>query len=87
MITVTARQARDTLANCLRSAAEDFEPVVIRRRNAPDAILVNYDEYRSMAETLHVLGGPKNAARIRESLEAIRQHKQLIAKTIKDLDQ
>lgn len=85
MTTLTYTQARDNFADCLRSATEDFEPVIIHRRNAPDAILVNYDEYRSMAETLHVLGGPKNAARIRESLDAIRQHKQLISKAPEEL--
>lgn len=81
MPTLTYTQARETLADCLRQAADDFEPVVIKRRNAPAAILVNYDEYRAMAETLHVLGGPKNAERIRASLKDIERHRNLVVKT------
>mgnify|MGYP001777807587 CR=1 FL=1 len=85
MPTLTYTQARDNLADCLRTAVDDFDPVVIRRRNAPAAVLVNYDEYRAMAETLHVLGGPKNAQRLRESLAAVERHQGLIAKTAQEL--
>ena len=80
MLTLTAKQAKETFADCLRQAADDFEPVVIQRENAPAAILVNYDEYRAMAETLHVLGGPKNAERIRASLKDIERHRGRIVK-------
>lgn len=85
MQTFSYSKAREALADCLRSAADDFEPVIIRRRNRPDAILVNYDEWRAMAETLHVLGSPRNARRIRESLSALEQNKGLITKTPEEL--
>ncbi len=85
MPTLSYTQARDTFADCLRTAVDDFEPVIIRRRNAPAAILVNYDEYRAMAETLHVLGGPKNATRIRESLAALERGEGLVRKTAEEL--
>lgn len=85
MPTLSYTQARDTFADCLRTTVDDFGPVIFRRRNAPAAILVNYDEYRAMAETLHVLGVPKNAQRLRESLAAIDGHQSLITKTAQEL--
>ena len=44
-------------------------PVVILRPDAPAAVLVNYDEFRSMAETLHVLGSRENALRLLEAMK------------------
>ena len=49
---------------CLR-----LRPVVILRPDAPAAVLVNYDEFRSMAETLHVLGSRENALRLLEAMK------------------
>ncbi len=85
MAVLTYSQARATLADCLRSAIDDFEPIIIRRQNNTSAILVNYDEYRAMAETLHVLGAPKNAQRIRDSIKAVEHHKGLIHQTPEEL--
>lgn len=69
MSTFTMSQAQERLQECVRAAADDFEPVVILRPDAPAAVLVNYDEFRSMAETLHVLGSRENALRLLEAMK------------------
>ncbi len=85
MPVLTYTQARASLADCLKSAIDDYDPIIIRRQNNTAAILVNYDEYRAMAETLHVLGTPKNAQRIRDSIKAVEHHQSLVHKTPEEL--
>lgn len=72
-IQTTYTAARARLAELLDRATEDRETIVITRHGSPDAVLMAADEYRSLAETAHLLRSPKNAERllgaIRDSVE------------------
>ncbi|MFP4308090.1 MAG: type II toxin-antitoxin system Phd/YefM family antitoxin [Desulfococcaceae bacterium] len=62
MPTVTTyTNARATLAALCEEVASTREPVIIKRRNAPDVALVSADELESLIETAHLMRSPKNA--------------------------
>ncbi|MFP4584438.1 MAG: type II toxin-antitoxin system Phd/YefM family antitoxin [Desulfococcaceae bacterium] len=62
MPTVTTyTNARATLAALCEEVASTREPVIIKRRNAPDVALVSADELESLLETAHLMRSPKNA--------------------------
>ena len=64
-MTVTSyTDARATLAALCDEVASTREPVIIRRRNAPDVALISADELESLLETAHLLRSPKNAERL-----------------------
>lgn len=69
MPTVTTyTNARATLAALCEEVASTREPVIIRRRNAPDVALVSADELESLVETAHLMRSPKNAKRLLTAL-------------------
>ena len=61
-------EARANLASLLDRVTEDREPVTITRRGRPDVVLIAADELAALAETVHLLRSPRNAARLLESL-------------------
>jgi antitoxin YefM len=69
MPTVTTyTNARATLAALCEEVASTREPVIIKRRNAPDVALVSADELESLIETAHLMRSPKNAKRLLTAL-------------------
>jgi antitoxin YefM len=68
MKTVSYTDARNQLASLIEAANEDREPVTITRNGAAAVVLVDAGEYAAMAETIHLLASPKNAARLHKGL-------------------
>ena len=60
----TYTRARATLAALCDQVASTREPVVIRRRGAPDVALISAEELASLMETAHLLRSPKNTRRL-----------------------
>ena len=69
MIEVSYSEARARLAELLQRVSEDREVVRIRRQGArPSAVLMDADEYASLAETAHLLSSPANVSHLMQSL-------------------
>lgn len=51
---------------------DDADVTVISRRDAPDAVIMSFDHYSSLMETVHLLSSPANAAHLARSLEQAR---------------
>ena len=73
--------ARGSLRSVIDQVVEDADVTVISRRDAPDAVIMSFDHYSSLMETVHLLGSPANAAHLGRSLEQLRtgqaQHRDL----------
>jgi antitoxin YefM len=59
---------------CDRSVA-NREAIRIRRRTGEDLVLLPAEEYDSLAETVHLLASPRNAARLLAALGRARKDK------------
>ena len=44
-------------------------PLFVTRSNGEDIVVLSKEDYDGMQETLHLLSSPKNAQRLKESLE------------------
>lgn len=77
--------ARGSLRSVIDQVVEDADVTIISRRDAPDAVIMSFDHYSSLMETVHLLGSPANAAHLGRSLEQARtgqaQHRNLIEPT------
>ncbi|MDB5933085.1 MAG: type toxin-antitoxin system prevent-host-death family antitoxin [Massilia sp.] len=71
IITFTA--ARNKLGAVIDQVVEDADVTVIARRDAPDAVVMSFDHYNSLMETIHLLSTPANAAHLEKSLEQARK--------------
>jgi antitoxin YefM len=64
--------ARNSLRTVIDQVVEDADVTVISRRDAPDAVVMSFDYYSSLMETVHLLSSPANAAHLAKSLAQAR---------------
>lgn len=69
---VSYTEARNGLKTVLDGVIDDADYTIITRRDADDAVVMSLAYFQSMAETLHLLSSPANAAHLAKS---IAQHK------------
>ncbi len=68
METTSYSNLRQNLAKLLDSVTEDHTPILITRdRGKPAAVLMSLEDFSSYEETRHLLGNPRNAARLVEA--------------------
>jgi antitoxin YefM len=60
---------RQNLKAFLDKVSDSKSPVFVTRSNGEDVVVISKDEYEGMQETLHLLSSPKNALRLKESIE------------------
>ena len=73
MKVVNFSEARSGLEGVIDRVIADVDYTVITRRDAPDAVLMSLDTFKSSLETVHLLKSPANAARLARSLEQYRE--------------
>lgn len=75
-------EVRNNLKTVIERAMEDIDVTVISRRETPVAVLMSFDHYNSLMETLHLLSSPSNVAHLARSIEQARagqaKHRDLI---------
>ena len=64
--------ARGSLRSVIDQVVDDADVTVIARRDAPDAVIMSYDHYTSLMETVHLLSSPANAAHLARSIAQAR---------------
>jgi antitoxin YefM len=64
--------ARSSLRAVIDQVVEDADVTVISRRDAPDAVVMSFDHYSSLMETVHLLSSPANAAHLAKSIAQAR---------------
>lgn len=69
---ITYSEARSSLKSVLDTVHDDADVTVISRRDGADAVVMSFDYYQSIMETMHLLASPANAAHLAKS---IAQHK------------
>ncbi|MFC7408559.1 type II toxin-antitoxin system Phd/YefM family antitoxin [Hydrogenophaga atypica] len=65
---VSYTDARNSLKSVLDTVESDADITIITRRDGGDAVVMSLAHYQSMAETLHLLSSPTNAAHLAESI-------------------
>ena len=70
---VNYSDARNSFKAVLDAVQDDADVTVISRRDGADAVVMSFDLYQSMMETMYLLSSPANAAHLAQS---IAQHKE-----------
>lgn len=74
MKVVNYTELRLNLKRWLDLVVDDFEELIIKRKNNKDLVLISLEEYRSLKETQYLLSG-KNRDHLLESLEQAKKGK------------
>lgn len=69
---ISFSDARNNLRAVINGVVDDADVAVIACRDAPDAVIMSFDYYSSLMETVHLLGSPENAAHLARSLAQAR---------------
>jgi antitoxin YefM len=72
MRVVSYSEARNSLKSVLDTVTADHDITIINRRDGADAVVMSFDHYQSVMETLHLVSSSANAAKL---VKAIAQDK------------
>ena len=72
MDTITYSDLRSNLKAYMDKVYNDYEPLIISRKNSENVVLLSVREYNSLIETDYLLKNESNAAHLIKSIE---QHK------------
>lgn len=64
-------KARNNLRQIINKVCDDIDEFLITTKDDKTAVIISYDEYRSMKETLYLLSSKKNRNRLLDSVEEI----------------
>ena len=72
MDTITYSDLRSNLKAYMDKVYNDYEPLIISRKNSENVVLLSIHEYNSLIETDYLLRDEANAKHLKKSVE---QHK------------
>ena len=64
-------EARNHLRSLIDKTCNDFEEFIITTKDKKQAVLISYDEYSAMKETLYLLSSKNNRDRLLEAVDQI----------------
>lgn len=68
MRVVSYSEARSSLKAVLDTVTDDHDITVINRRDGADAVVMSFEHYQSVMETLHLVSSPANAAKLAKAI-------------------
>ena len=80
---VKVSQLRENLKSYMEKVESDHEPIFL---DGYKTVILSVEDYESLQETGYLLASPKNAKRLKQSLNQIKEGKVVTIKNINDLD-
>ena len=68
-------QARNNLREIINKVCDDFDEYIITTRDEKSVVLISYEEYSSMKETIYLLSSKNNRDRLNNAVEQIENSK------------
>lgn len=75
MQTILYSNARNNLRSLINKVCDDFDAYLISTKDNKTAVLLSYDEYTAMKETLYLISSTKNKNRLDDAVEQIEKAK------------
>jgi len=64
-------QARNNLRSLIDKVCDDFDEYIITTKDNKSAVLISYEEYSAMKETMYLLSSKNNRDRLLEAVDQI----------------
>lgn len=62
---------KNNLADVLDKVNDDHMPVIIKRQNGKEAVIISLEDFKSYEETFYLMASPKNAQRLHEAIAEV----------------
>ncbi len=82
MEAVLYSHARNNLREIINKVCDDFDEYIVTTKDNKSAVILSYEEYSAMKETMYLLSSKKNRDRLNEAVEQIEN----LQFTKKDID-
>jgi antitoxin YefM len=69
MEAISYSNARKELVKMMEKVCDEHEPIIITRKNSRSVVVISLEDYNAIQETAYLLKSPKNAARLRKSIQ------------------
>ena len=66
-----------SLKSTLNKVCSDHVPLLVKRSNGEDVVIVSREDYASLEETAYLLSSPKNASRLMKAVDDVKEGKNL----------
>ena len=84
MIAVNYSNARDNFKKYCDAAAQDFETIIVTRKQDKNVVIMSEAEYNNLMENLYVRGDREDYRRLLESIDQLKRGKGRIRTLIED---
>ena len=64
-------QARNNLRDIINKVCDDFDEYIITTKDEKSAVLISYEEYSAMKETMYLLSSKTNRDRLNDAVDQI----------------
>ena len=64
-------QARNNLRDIINKVCDDFDEYIITTKDEKSVVVISYDEYSAMKETMYLLSSKNNRDRLNEAVDQI----------------
>jgi len=64
-------QARNNLRDIINKVCDDFDEYIITTKDEKSVVLISYDEYSAMKETMYLLSSKTNRDRLNDAVDQI----------------
>lgn len=64
-------KARNNLRDLINKVCDDYDEYIITTKDEKTAVLISYDEYSALKETMYLLSSKNNRDRLNEAVEQI----------------
>lgn len=75
MQAIVYSNARNNLRGLINKVCDDFDEYMISTKDNKTAVLISYDEYASMKETLYLMSSKTNRERLEDAVDQIENAK------------
>jgi antitoxin YefM len=75
MQTIQYSKARNNLRELINNVCNNYDEIIINTKDNKSAVLISFEEYQAMKETLYLMASKENKKRLDKSIEEIENAK------------
>ena len=87
MLAVNYSNMRDNFKDYCDKVTDDYETVIVTRKNDKNVVMISLEEYNNMKENLYIMSNKKDYDRLVTSKKQLEAGKGTVAKSIEELSQ
>ena len=73
MLAVNYTMLRDNMKSCMDKVTDDYETMIVTRKNNKNVVMISEESYNNMMENLHLVGDKANYDWLMESKKQLEE--------------